>query len=124
MRAVRVEMNIRVGTKRKIKSDLRTIISGSKTGSSYNLINRYDIIDNKIREKIKMIIFVRIFRLNFSDCMTILDIFKTIIYYALSVLLPCIFKNGIIKATLFLYTRKSSPYLDFKAISSIFPKRM
>ena len=62
--------------------------------------------------------------MNFSDCMTILDIFKTIIYYTRSVFLPCIFKKGTIKATLFLYSRNSSPNLAFKAISSIFPNRM
>ena len=124
MRAVSVATNIRVGTKRKIKNDLRTIISGSKNRTSYDLISKYDIIDNKTREKTKRIIFVIKLRLNFSECKVILNIFETIIDYALSILLPCIFKNGTIKATLFLYSRNLSPYLAFKAISSITPNKM
>ena len=124
MRAVSVETNIRVGIKRKINSDLRTIISGSKMGSSYNLINRYDIIDNKIREKIKMVILVIKLRLYFSEFKVILVIFVNIMNYALMILFPRTFKNGIIKATLPLYSRNLVPYLAFKAISSIFPKRM
>jgi len=88
VRAVRVKTNIRVGTKRKIKSDLGAIMSSLKVGSSYNLINRYDIIESKTREKTKRIIFVIKFRLKFSDCIVILDIFEIIIIYAFSILLP------------------------------------
>ena len=67
MRAGSVETNIRVGIKRNIRNDLRAIMSSLKVGSSYNLINRYDIIESKAREKIKRIIFVIKIRLNFYD---------------------------------------------------------
>ena len=88
MRAVSVNTNIRIGTKRKIKIDLRAIISGSKIGCSYDLISRYDIVESKTREKTKRIIFVKKFRLKFSDCKVILDFFEIIIIYAFSILLP------------------------------------
>ena len=124
MRAVSVDTKIIVGINRYIKNDLRAFISGSNTGSSYNLIIKNDITDNKTREKIRRIILVIKLRRYFPDCIVILDIFINMINYGFYNFLTGNFKKVIIKATLFLYSRNLSPYLAFKATSSIFPSKI
>ena len=68
MSAVIVKTNIMAGTKVKYKIDINASIKGSKIRFSCNIINRNDIIDKKMREKIKRMILIIKFLLNFPDC--------------------------------------------------------
>ena len=105
--------------KKDITMIVRLMSSLGTKIASYDRTISIKIIDKKITEKISSPNFINMRLLILLSFISLFNHLISNMIYVFSVLFLFNFKNGIIKATSFSYSKNVSPNLAFKANSSI-----